>query len=70
MRDQRASMQEYSIKLFGVSGSRRAFALCLLFFCALFAPSLLAQTTSTITGTVRDKQGLAVAGVEVHVSER
>jgi len=29
---------------------------------------LAAQTTSTIEGTVRDKQGLAVAGAQVHVT--
>jgi len=32
------------------------------------APQLSAQTTSTITGTVHDKQGLTVAGALVHVS--
>src|SRR5882762_7542720 len=68
MRGQGAAIQEYSVKLFAVCGSRRGFTLCLLFFCAFFAPSLPAQTTSTITGTVRDKQGLAVAGAEVHVT--
>jgi outer membrane receptor protein involved in Fe transport len=68
MRGQGASIQEFSIKLFAVCGSRRAFALCLLFFSALFVSSLPAQTTSTITGTVRDKQGLSVAGAEIHVS--
>lgn len=35
----------------------------------VFWPSnLRAQTTSTIQGTVRDKQGFAVAGAEVHVT--
>jgi len=33
-----------------------------------FAPQLSAQTTSTIAGTVHDKQGLTVAGALVHVS--
>lgn len=32
------------------------------------APHLSAQTTSTIAGTVHDKQGLTVAGAEVHVT--
>ena len=61
MRGQQTSNQEYSIKLLAARGSRRAFALCLLFFSMFLAPSLSAQTSSTITGTVRDKQGLAVA---------
>jgi len=33
-----------------------------------FAPALPAQTTSTITGNVTDRQGLAIAGAEVQVS--
>src|ERR1700749_194493 len=51
---------------------------CLLFrqfaiissFCLFLAvaPSLFAQTTSTITGTVHDKQGLAVAGAQIQAS--
>jgi outer membrane receptor for ferrienterochelin and colicin len=68
MRGQQTSNQEYSIKLLAALGSRRAFALCLFFFSGFLAPSVLAQTTSTITGTARDKQGLAVAGAEVHVT--
>ena len=32
------------------------------------APAVSAQTTSTIAGTVRDKQGLAITGAEVHVA--
>src|ERR1700730_1248211 len=41
-------------------------------FCAaavllFLAPILPAQTTSTLEGTVRDKQGLAIAGVQVQV---
>ena len=32
------------------------------------APHLSAQTTSTIAGTVHDKQGLTVGGAEVQVS--
>ncbi|HTQ61629.1 MAG TPA: carboxypeptidase regulatory-like domain-containing protein [Candidatus Solibacter sp.] len=39
--------------------------LFLLFFSAL---GLAAQATSTIEGTVKDKQGLAIAGAQVHVS--
>jgi len=41
---------------------------CLL--CALLSLAwcLSAQTSSTITGTVRDKQGLAVAGAEIRVT--
>jgi hypothetical protein len=34
----------------------------------LAAMQLAAQTTSTIEGTVRDKQGLGVAGAQVHVT--
>ena len=40
--------------------------LVLLLF--LWSAQLAAQTTSTIEGTVKDKQGLAVAGAQVHVS--
>src|SRR5579883_2301973 len=38
-------------------------------FAALFsvAPALLGQTTSTISGRITDKQGLAIAGAEIHV---
>jgi hypothetical protein len=39
-----------------------------LAFCFLIAPSLFAQTTSTIQGTVTDKQGLAVSGAEMKLS--
>src|ERR1700747_3500073 len=31
----------------------------------LFAPGLPAQTTSSLEGTVRDKQGLAISGAQV-----
>jgi len=44
---------------------------CLAWWVVLFisfAPQLSAQTTSTIAGTVHDKQGLTVAGALVHVS--
>jgi hypothetical protein len=37
-------------------------------FAFVVAPGLSAQTTSTITGTVRDKQGLPVAGAEIRVT--
>src|SRR5580698_5782507 len=40
----------------------------LAFILFLSAVNLVAQTTSTIEGTVRDNQGLAVAGVQVHVT--
>jgi outer membrane receptor protein involved in Fe transport len=43
--------------------------LCCLTACLfLLAPVLPAQTTSTVEGTVKDKQGLAVAGVQVQVA--
>ena len=35
-----------------------------------FAPTLDAQTTSVLEGTVTDQQGLAVAAVEIHIIER
>jgi hypothetical protein len=38
------------------------------FVLFLSAMSLAAQTTSTIEGTVKDKQGLAVAGALIHVT--
>ncbi|HEY2548391.1 MAG TPA: TonB-dependent receptor [Candidatus Acidoferrum sp.] len=34
----------------------------------LLVPHSAAQTTSTIEGTVKDKQGLAVAGAQIHVT--
>src|ERR1700722_4546258 len=34
----------------------------------LLAPAVFAQTTSTIEGTVKDKQGLTVAGATVHLT--
>ena len=37
-------------------------------FLFLLAPALVAQTTSTVEGTVKDKQGLAVAGAQIHVT--
>ena len=40
----------------------------LAFILFLSAVNLAAQTTSTIEGTVRDNQGLAVAGVQVRVT--
>jgi len=46
----------------------------LTYFCSLAVlvflcgADLAAQTTSTIEGTVKDKQGLAVAGAQVHVT--
>jgi outer membrane receptor for ferrienterochelin and colicin len=40
----------------------------LAFMLFLSAMNLAAQTTSTIEGTVKDKQGLAVAGAQVHVT--
>jgi outer membrane receptor for ferrienterochelin and colicin len=42
-----------------------AWAVALLF---LLAPALVAQTTSTIEGTVKDKQGLTVAGAQIRVT--
>lgn len=38
------------------------------FACLALAPQLAAQTTSTIQGTVTDKQGLAITGAEVRLS--
>ncbi len=37
------------------------------FFCFL-SPVLVAQTTSTVEGTVKDKQGLTVAGAQIRVT--
>ncbi|PYU86445.1 MAG: hypothetical protein DMG51_05675, partial [Acidobacteria bacterium] len=37
------------------------------FFCLLL-PVLVAQTTSTVEGTVKDKQGLTVAGAQIRVT--
>ena len=41
---------------------------CLLFGTVLISPALRAQTTSTLEGTVTDRQGLAIAGAEVGVA--
>src|ERR1700688_3333950 len=41
---------------------------CMFLFMLVLASSLRAQTTSTISGTVRDKQGLVVSGAVVQVS--
>jgi hypothetical protein len=41
---------------------------CLLLGAILLPPALRAQTTSTIEGTVTDRQGLAISGAEVSVS--
>src|SRR5215467_12399304 len=42
--------------------------LCLLLGTTLLPPTLRAQTTSTLEGTVTDHQGLAVSGAEVSVT--
>lgn len=39
-----------------------------VFVLMVLVPASMAQTSSTISGTVHDKQGLAVAGAEVHVT--
>ena len=44
----------------------RTFAVVLVLL--FLAPQLVAQTTSTITGKVTDKQGASVAGAEVHAT--
>jgi len=49
------------------SSPRFYLAWWLVLFISL-VPQLSAQTTSTITGTVHDKQGLTVAGAEVQVT--
>jgi outer membrane receptor protein involved in Fe transport len=53
--------------LFTVNSQSYLFLFVFCFFL-LLAPGLSAQTTSSISGTVRDSQGLAVAGAEVHVT--
>src|SRR3984885_9542368 len=53
--------------LFTLNSQSYLFLFVFCFFL-LLAPGLLAQTTSSISGTVRDSQGLAVAGAEVHVT--
>src|SRR5690348_9113808 len=40
----------------------------LLLVAMALPPALLAQTTSTIEGTVTDRQGLAVSGAEVNIA--
>jgi len=41
---------------------------CMFFFMLVLSSSLRAQTTSTISGTVRDKQGLVVSGAVIQVA--
>ena len=41
---------------------------CMFFFMLVVSSSLRAQTTSTISGTVRDKQGLVVSGAVIQVA--
>jgi outer membrane receptor protein involved in Fe transport len=48
--------------------SLRAYCSCVALVLFVFATGLHAQTASTITGTVRDKQGLAISGAVVQVS--
>jgi hypothetical protein len=57
MRAQKALQKPRDHK-FQASHSWQAYFYCLLMFAFVVAPGLSAQTTSTITGTVRDKQGL------------
>jgi len=55
-------------KIFYLGGNQ---ALCFAIFLVLGflgSPLLLAQTTSTVQGTVTDKQGLAVSGAELRLS--
>jgi len=42
--------------------------ICLFLGFGAFTPTAHAQTTSTIEGTVTDRQGLAVAGAEVRLA--
>src|ERR1051325_5064298 len=42
--------------------------LCLLLATMFLVPGLHAQTTSTIEGTVTDRQGLAISGAEVSIT--
>jgi outer membrane receptor protein involved in Fe transport len=64
-------MEKYGV-LFGFRLNSNSFlllpAVLLLLAFSVLSPALLhAQTTSTITGTVQDKQGLTVPGVKVNV---
>src|ERR1700730_2038334 len=47
------------------SKTSRARMFTVILVLLFLAPQLVGQTTSTIEGTVTDKQGLAVSGVEV-----
>jgi len=40
---------------------------CAIVFLFLAGSTLRAQTTSTVEGTVKDKQGLAVSGAQIQV---
>jgi len=67
MRAQKA-LQKCTNRKFQAGYSWQLYFYCLLMFMFVVATGLSAQTTSTITGTVRDKQGLPVAGAEVRVT--
>jgi outer membrane receptor protein involved in Fe transport len=58
-----------AISLSPASRQARFFSarVCLFFAFSAFAPAARAQTTSTIEGSVTDRQGLAVAGAEVRL---
>jgi hypothetical protein len=53
---------------FALSKSPQRLLLCLLLATLFLPPALLAQTTSTLEGTVTDHQGLAISGAEVTVA--
>jgi Carboxypeptidase regulatory-like domain/TonB dependent receptor/TonB-dependent Receptor Plug Domain len=68
MRRQESGVLERMTGILAGWNSQRSFLVwwAVLFFA--LAPHLSAQTTSTISGTVRDKQGLTVGGAEVQVT--
>lgn len=68
MRIQKKYSSAYCSSIAG-NWKRSLLQICsVVFVLFLSAVNLAAQTTSTIEGTVKDKQGLAVAGAQIHVT--
>ena len=68
MRIQKKYSSAYCSSIAG-NWKRSMLQICsVVFVLFLSAVNLAAQTTSTIEGTVKDKQGLAVAGAQIHVT--
>src|SRR6184192_3651698 len=68
MRRSSFAFADSSLRRFALWKLSRGLIFCLLLGTILLPPALHAQTTSTIEGTVTDRQGLAIPGAEVSVA--